>query len=68
MFRNPTPGRNNKQGLLPSFGGLFVSWKAGRIFSKNGTRGRWYYWNGSKKVKVWKSLKAGKPPNRRRGY
>ncbi len=48
---------------------MSLSWKAGKVFRKKGTRGRYYYWNGSKKMRVFRSMGQGKPthrPKRRR--
>ncbi len=63
---NPTSCRYNKQGIHTCFWGVLVSWRAGKIFLKGKTRGRYYYWNGSKKMKVFRSMKQGMPTHRPR--
>ncbi len=38
-----------------------MAWKSGKIFTRNGKKGRYYYWNGSKSKKVFRSLKQKRP-------
>ena len=48
-----------------------MSWRAGKIFTRatrkgRRIRGRYYYWNGNKRNRVFRSMEQGMPTHRPR--